>query len=481
MNVRLIAAAAVALALVGCVDREAQKQAAKTEEILSEKTVPVTVADATTTTLAETVDVRGDIVSDGDSVVGARVAGRVVAVYVREGDNVSTGQRIASLDKTSLFASLRQAQAGVAAARSALSQAKSNAAISPDRTASGVSSAEAQLRAAKTNYDKLMAGARDEERTQARIAVAKAASDLETSRKEYERVRALFEGDAVSRQRLEQAQNMLRSAEAAHENALQQQRIVERGPRDEDVIAAREAIRQAEEAVRSAKTSQRLDVTLTDQVRSAEANVQSALAQVDLIQEQIREADVVSPFSGRVSGKPVAVGSVVAPGSPIARVVSSSGTYFDGQLPETLVAQVKVGDAVEVSIDALPDLKFSGSVAAINPLGRELGRLFSVRIQILGLTDQLMPGMFARGLLRVREIPGAVVVPSDAVVTRSGASYVFVVSGDQAKRVDVRTGMRQNGNVQVFGIESGQRVVVKGAAGLIDGAAIRIEDAKEGA
>ncbi|MCW5941204.1 MAG: efflux RND transporter periplasmic adaptor subunit [Fimbriimonadaceae bacterium] len=467
----------------GCVNREAQQQGKRTEKIVSDSSVAVTLTTVETANLAETIDVNGEVATANDSQVGAKVPGRITAVFVKEGDAVRAGQLVASQDKTSLYASLRQAQAGAAAARAALAQAQASARIGPDRSASAVKSAEAQLRSAQTNLKKLLAGARDEERRQAMIGVQKAQSDLDTAGKELERVKSLYDGGAISKQRLEQAQNAFAAAQSGYENALQNQRIVEREPRAEDVSAAQEAIRQAEEGVRNARATQRLDVNLGSQIEAARANLQSAMAQVDAIQIQLRDADIVSPFAGRVFGRPVAVGTVVGAGTPVCRILGTDGGYFEGQVPETQLRQVQIGAPVAVEIDALGKQTFSGQVIAINPQSRELGRLFAVRIQIQGITDQVRQGMFARGSIQVRSVPSATVVSRDAVVTRGAENYVFTVEGEKAKRVNVTLGLRKNGLVQVTGLAPGQKVVLKGNTSLVDGSTVRVEtaDSTEGA
>lgn len=475
----LVSLTLLAVLSVGCVNREAQQQGKRTEKIVSDPKVAVTLTTVETANLVETIDVNGEVATASDSQVGAKVPGRVNAVFVREGDRVRAGQVIASLDKTSLYANLRQAQAGVAAARASLAQAQANARISPDRSASAVKSAEAQLRSAQVNLKKLLAGAREEERQQAALGIQKAQSDLETARKEFERVKALYDGDAISKQRVEQAENAFNAAQTAYQNALQNRRIVEREPRAEDVATAQEAVRQADEGVRNARAAQRLDVNLASQIEAARANLQSAMAQVDAIQIQIKDADVVSPFAGRVFGRPVAVGTVVGAGSPVCRVVGDEGGYFEGQVPETQLSQVQIGAPVTVTIDALKGRTFAGTVVAVNPQSRELGRLFAVRIQIQGMTEEVRQGMFARGSIQIRAVPGAAVLPRDAIVTRGAENYVFILDGDKAKRVTVALGLRKNGQVQVLGLAPGDKVVLDGNTSLVDGSVVNVETAKK--
>ncbi|HEY0868032.1 MAG TPA: efflux RND transporter periplasmic adaptor subunit, partial [Fimbriimonas sp.] len=260
--------------------------------------------------------------------------------------------------------------------------------------------------------------------------------------------------------------------------------IMENGTRSEDIATARANVQQAEEGVRTARAQKSLDVVLADQVNgaraqveSARANVQSAGAQVRIAQQNLADTLIRAPFAGRVQGKPAQVGTVVAPGTPIIRLVGGDGVYFSGQVPESQIQKVQAGESVDVTIDAFPGRKFVGRIAAVSPQGSSVGRLFDVRVQIAGETSSLKPGMFARGSVQLEVVPSATVVPKTAVVTQGNSRYVFVVDGDKAKRVPVQTGLEQGTMIQVKGVPANAQVIVRGQNGLSEGAPIRVETA----
>ena len=90
----------LAIALVvagGCVNRQAQQQAGRTEKILRDPTIPVNVVSVDTRTIEEHLEITGEVTSGQDSSIGAKVGGRITAVYVREGDAVAAGQTIANM------------------------------------------------------------------------------------------------------------------------------------------------------------------------------------------------------------------------------------------------------------------------------------------------------------------------------------------------------------------------------------------------
>lgn len=475
-NLALFAVLSVALLGVsGCVNREAQAQGKKTEAILNDKTPVIRTTPSRAQSVQAQLEIAGQLTSTADTVIGARVAGRLVSVMVRDGDPVSSGQVIAMQDTSTLMAQLRQAQGQVAAARAALQQAISNRAINPKRSASGVRAAEAQLAQAKAQLAKARAGARTEERRQAEIAVQAAKSNLDTAKKEMERQKALFDEGATSQQRYEVAQNAYQQALAGYENALQALEIVRNGVRPEDLAAAEEAVRQAEEGVRNAKANQELDVTWNQSVDAARANLQSAQAQVDLIRTQMADAVVRAPFAGKISGKPAQVGEVLGPGAPVARLIGGDGVYFEGEVPETAIESVLPGSQVTITLAALPGRTFGGTVIAVNPLGEAVGRIFRVRIAFDQVTSELKSGMFARGAITTESVADAVTVPKTAIVRDGTDDVVFVLEGTKAKRVKVQPGLAAGEWIQVKGLQAGAKVITTGQNGLRDGIDVREE------
>ncbi|HZH98408.1 MAG TPA: efflux RND transporter periplasmic adaptor subunit [Fimbriimonadaceae bacterium] len=464
-----------ALGVVGCVDRDAQKQAARTAQIVADPTKPVSVATVSSRTLSETVEISGQVATSSDVAVGAKSAGRIVSVYVRDGDPVRTGQVIAVQDTSSQMASIRQAQAQVNSARAALAQARANATIGPSRSTAALRSAEAQLRAARAQLQKVRAGARAEERAQAETNVNAARSNMETARRDAERSRELFSAGAISRQQLERSENAYQAALAQYENAIQGERLTRNASRPEDISAAEEAVRQAEEGVRSARANKELDVLLGSQVDSARAAVSSAEAQLTIARQALEDAQVRAPFAGRISGQPVQPGTVLGPGGVVARIIGPEGTFFEGEVPEGVIARLRMGSPVSVRVQALGEGSLSGRIAAISPSASNVGRLFRVRVQLSG-AEGVRPGMFATGMVQLRQIPGAIVVPSTAIIRRPDETFVYVVEANKAKRVNVVVGLTQGEWTQVQGVSTGQLVVTAGQQALSDGALIKVEE-----
>ncbi|MGV3615972.1 MAG: efflux RND transporter periplasmic adaptor subunit [Fimbriimonas sp.] len=499
----LAAGALVMSVTTGCVDRAAQEQAKRTAAVLNNDVVPVSVVSPTVETLSETIEVTGDVTAGEDTNVAAKQPGRVVAVYVKDGDPVTAGQLLATLDSTQAQAQLNQAQAQISTAlaaanqalaqrrqaQSAVQQAQRNAASKPDQSLAQVRQAEAALRSARAQLQKALAGARPEERRQAEANVNSARTNLETQERELKRVETLVREGAIAGNRLDQQRAATATARTQFENATEALNLIRNGTRTEDIEVARAAVRQAEEGVATARSAKELDPLLQDQVEtaraqvqatvaqyeSAQAQLQAARAQVAIAREALADTRITAPFSGKVAGRPVQAGTIAGAQTTIVRIIGGAGIYFTGQLPSSEVNRIRAGMPVQVSVDGLGGRRFPGKVAAVSALGQSVGRLFDVRIALSATDPQLRPGMFARGVITVRTVPGATTLPRTAIVTRDDEKYVFVVDGDKAKRIVVTTGLDKGDRTQVMGLPAGAQVVSAGQQSLQEGAKVKIE------
>lgn len=202
------------------------------------------------------------------------------------------------------------------------------------------------------------------------------------------------------------------------------------------------------------------------------ANLQVAEAQLALARAQLERLKIVAPFNGTAGIRHVNVGDYVAAGADIVNLEDLSRVYVDFRLPERYLPQLRVGQAAEVTLDALPQRRFQGRIAAMDPLVDASGRSVLVRASLENPDGVLRSGMFARveTVLSTRE--QALVVPEEAVLPDAGKQYVIkVVPGQDARgqtvstaqRSEVQTGARRQGKVEILkGVEAGDVVVTAG-------------------
>ena len=464
----------VVLFVGGCVDRAAQQLASRTKAIVTNPVVPVTAAPVVLKSLTKTLEITGNLTTTDDASVGPKNSGRLVAVYVKDGDPVSKNQVIAVQDTSSLVITLQQDMAQLDSAESSLTQAITNAHIGPQKSEAAVLQARAQLAQQKSALEKALNGARPEEKAQADANVASAKSTMDTARRQRDRQRQLLDQGAISQQDFDTAENQFETAESSYQNMLAAQKISLSQTRPEDIQSSRDGVAQAQQGLQTALDSQKLDSLFRDQVNAARAQVNSAQAQVAMARQSISDASIRSPFDGRVSGKPTEAGTVLSPGQQIAHIIGKQGTYFEGQVSENDINKLQQGSQVNVLVDSL-STSYAGHIAAISPSASTVGRLFTVRVQLDQEDSNVKPGMFARGEVTISKVENATVVHSIAVVQQNGQNYVYTISANKAHLQPVTLGLQEGDYTEAKGVREGEQVVTVGQNNLSEGSQVKVQ------
>jgi membrane fusion protein, multidrug efflux system len=197
-------------------------------------------------------------------------------------------------------------------------------------------------------------------------------------------------------------------------------------------------------------------------------------ASVELAQAKLDKTRVVAPFDGVIGLRSVSVGEFVTPGQHIAPLEAVSMLKVDFRLPERNVADVKVGQTLTLSVDAMPGRTFEGVVYAVSPLIEAGGRSVLVRARVDNAAGLLRPGMFARVQLITSESM-ALVVPESALSPSGQSQFVYRVVEGAAERVLVQLGERRGGLVEIVGgLQAGDWVVFSGLQSMRPNVAVTV-------
>lgn len=141
-------------------------------------------------------------------------------------------------------------------------------------------------------------------------------------------------------------------------------------------------------------------------------------------------------------------------------------------VPERHAAEVRVGQPVEVRVDAYGDKPFAARVARVNPTIDPLNRTFQVEVEVPNLAGKLKPGGFAQVTI-LGDALTLVTVPPQALVSYAGVNKVYVHVGDKAVAVAVEVGIRDKDWIEVKGaFPAGAPVLTSGFSQVVDGSAV---------
>lgn len=212
----------------------------------------------------------------------------------------------------------------------------------------------------------------------------------------------------------------------------------------------------------------------------SQAEFDAADAQLQVADAAVKEAEtllsyirVVAPFDGIITAKRTDVGDLAVPGKPLLEMEDPATLRLEADVPEALLGNIKLGDRLGVRIPAAQVL-LEGQVSEIAPVADPNSRTFPVKLDLPGRPG-LRSGQFGRLAVPVAEV-NATRVPAGAVIVRGQMELAFVVSGGKAQMRLVKTGKHLEGEVEIVaGLNSGEQIVVEGAAQLLDGQPLKVQ------
>jgi multidrug efflux pump subunit AcrA (membrane-fusion protein) len=184
---------------------------------------------------------------------------------------------------------------------------------------------------------------------------------------------------------------------------------------------------------------------------------------------------VYSPINGIVISTPVAAGSTVTAATPLMTVAKSASTRIEAFIPEREIGQLKNGLKAVVTLEAFPGENFSATIVQVSPVVDTQARTKKIILSFDKSDSRINPGMFARLHLNTRTYTNVISVPSQALTEIRGRRGLYVQEGENARFVEVETGVAVDGETEIrSGLEGGENVVIQGQQFLTDGAPIKV-------
>ncbi len=207
----------------------------------------------------------------------------------------------------------------------------------------------------------------------------------------------------------------------------------------------------------------------------AENNLRVSEAVLAVAEAKLSKLTIVAPFSGIIGLRSVSIGDYVKEGADMVNLEAVDTLKVDFRVPEIYLSQLKVGQTLQLTLDAMPGKNYEGTVFAINPLIDAAGRSVVIRAQVRNQGTVLRPGMFARVRLLTQDLQETLVVPEQAIVPQGDEWYVYRVVDGKAQRTKVNIGQRRDGKTEVVnGLQDGDVVVTAGQLKLRDGVPVQI-------
>ncbi len=230
-----------------------------------------------------------------------------------------------------------------------------------------------------------------------------------------------------------------------------------------DQAAARQELAVAELARQEALG----DMGTPARLEAAQIDVRVAASALKLARIQVSRSLIVAPFDGVVSQLAIEEGEIARPGSPVIRVIQLDPMEVTISVSDRDVQSLHPGMSVAITAQGEP---LTGTITAIDPAADLKTRAFTVYAEVANPGESLLPGMLVGVGVKGAEIADAVILPLDWLVTRMDGLGVFVEQDLTARWRPVTTGSVVHDQVVITdGLRIGDRVVIEGHRGLVDG------------
>lgn len=243
--------------------------------------------------------------------------------------------------------------------------------------------------------------------------------------------------------------------------------------------AAQAALKQAEDAYRRMKELHDKGSLPDIKWVEVQSQVEQARSVEQIAAKNLRDCRLYAPYDGVIAAKNVEVGQNVAPGLSVAQLVSTSVLNVKIAVPETEIASVAVGQSAYITVQALGNRSFKGSVVEKGVVANPLSRSYEVKLRVQEACADLMPGM----VTEVRFCPaakaeGGCVIPARIVqLDEQNQSFVWTVTHGKAHKAVIQPGEYTADGVTVLsGLSAGDEVIVEGQQKVCNGTPVILED-----
>lgn len=411
-------------------------------------------ATVTRGTLVASVSGAGNISAPQETNLSFQLTGvPITKVNVVVGDKVKAGDVLATEDNSELSFALRSAQAQLSSAQASLAKLQQPplaADVAADKAAVASAQSAYSVAVNKNNHapDQLL---------QAKAALDKADAALQQAQAAYNLV-AWRPSSQIQTQAA-----ALSAATSDYEAAKATYNLALTDINDSAVKSAAQALSTAQDNL--TKLTQPAS---PQDIAVAQASVDSAQVSVDQANRNLNQAEIIAPFAGTVGAVNYVQGqlSPIGTQSAVITLVNMDNLQTQVTVSEIDIAKVQVGQAADISFDALGGQSFPGKIVSISPVGTVTSGVvnYIVTVALTKPDASIMPGMTATASITVAQRENVLMVPNRAIKTQGNKRIITLLFEGKQTPLIVKTGLSNDANTEIT------------SAATSDGQAVSLQD-----
>jgi RND family efflux transporter MFP subunit len=376
--------------------------------------VAVTVAKVGIQAIQRTVDVVGSFEGYEELTVTPKVDGRVIRVHCDVADIVRPGDVLVEIDPTDYKLAVEEAQKKI---ETELSKDGLTALPGPD-------------------FDIMKLP-----------TVVRASNQYRNASQKFSRVDSLYKQKISTKEDWDQAYADSEVAKAT----VDQMKI------------------EAQTNIAKAREQAAILDTARQRLRDTKVEVPAPSVAVSKVARSPEEVDYA------VADRMISEGEMASRAKGVFRLVIDKLLKYKAAVPEHYTGQVKVGQKVQLRVEAYENKIFEGVVSRVSPTVDRLSRTFQVEVLVPNLARELKPGGFAKAAILTRVENQAKTVPVEALVTAVGTTKIFLVQDGKARVLEVKTGVADPKWVEIIGdLDPNSQVITSGQNQLTEGTRVKV-------
>lgn len=397
--------------------------------------------------LTATIGATGTVRANQTALLSWQTSGTVEDVQVAVGEDVETGEHLASLKNTSLSQNIILAEADLIDARQSLDDLLEPASqLALAQAQEAIADAEKTVRDAEYRLSGLQTSADQADIDQAKATVVILKDRLDKAQERF----APYENKAEDNIIRANLQAALAQAQQEYDDAVRRLNNLQGTASELNISIAEAELEVARASLEDAQEhyDDLLSGANQDDIRRAETRIAAIEATLGL-------PHIEAPFNGNITRIETKVGDQVNAGTLAFRLDDLSHLLVDVGVTEVDINQVELGQDAVLQFDGIPNQEYEGVVVEIDPVGTVNQGIveFTVTIEISDPDAAVKPGMTAAVNIVINQLEDVLVVPNRAVRIRDGERIVYILENGQLTPVTVVLGVSGDTESEVLDTE----------------------------
>ncbi len=209
-----------------------------------------------------------------------------------------------------------------------------------------------------------------------------------------------------------------------------------------------------------------------------QTGVDQARSTTEMALKNLNDCKLFAPMDGVIGKRSIEPGMSIMPAITVLKLVKIDKVFVKVSIPENEISKIKTGDRAKLSVKALNDEQFEGSITEIGVIANLLSHTYDIKIAISNPQEKLMPGMVCKVAILNNTSTGQVVIPSNVIqINEKNQKYVYIADANTNKVIKkyVEVGSPYNNGIIITnGLQINDQLIIEGYQKISENTTIQI-------